>query len=301
MLTQQKLFLSKCHSIIVMENGKVVESGPYNELKKRNVNFSGWVTDVIHYEDDPEGIFNNINELKLDNTTSTEPNFDANPLKLNSSNFGKSPFERVRKKSAKPRSSPLAVARPINAEEKENNKQHVEGAPEFSETFVPSPSINVDEHAISKLIERNQNSVLTGSIIRPPANFVDQDILSRTIEANQLTAQSIHHFEISSIGTIERVKTTPLEKFTRGRPGLLSGLFFLMILTAAHAFRFACDIWLTFIVDEKDDEARYNQNFLIFVCLSVAIIISILLRGFGLLQVIVSHGSKWHDHILDVI
>ncbi|KAI9350735.1 P-loop containing nucleoside triphosphate hydrolase protein [Obelidium mucronatum] len=53
----------------------------------------------------------------------------------------------------------------------------------------------VNEQTISKLIERNQLSVLTGGASRPPANFSNQDPVSRTIEANQLTVHSMVGFE----------------------------------------------------------------------------------------------------------
>ena len=37
----------------------VMEQGTYKELKSKNVNFSAWVTDVVHIDDDPNGLFEN--------------------------------------------------------------------------------------------------------------------------------------------------------------------------------------------------------------------------------------------------
>ena len=49
-------FLPDCDLILVFKNGKLVEQGTYKDLKQRNVNFSAFVNDYVHIEDDPAGV-----------------------------------------------------------------------------------------------------------------------------------------------------------------------------------------------------------------------------------------------------
>jgi len=60
---------------------------------------------------------------------------------------------------------------------------------------------NLNEATISKMIERNQLSVLSGNTSRPPANFFNQDPVSRAIEANSLTVHSIHSFDLRTVAS----------------------------------------------------------------------------------------------------
>jgi ABC-type lipoprotein export system ATPase subunit len=275
MLTQQKLFLAKCDLIIVMQAGKIIERGSYDEMKLRDVNFSGWVTDVIHIEDDPNGLFENVTEIRLDPITSMTPKSES-PLSF-------SPRPPSRKTT---RRSPLAVQKPINAETTPGIQQIID----LNSQSVQNTQLT--EHNITKMIERGQNSIISGTLQRPPANFANQDILSRAIELNNLTVHSIHDFDIKTLDILE-------EKTFHLKPGTSTLAFLLLLFTLAHGFRFLSDIWLTFIVDQKEQE-DLDRNYLIFVCLSMAIILSILLRGFGLLQVIISKSAVWHRNILEV-
>ncbi len=110
------------------------------------------------------------------------------------------------------------------------------------------------------MIERTQNSVLTGTSTRPPANFANQDLVSRTIEANSLTVHSLHEFDVSLIHAPElelpavRQETTaedpgevapeppeqinPYLQFFSDKGGAVAGYFFLAIFVSSHAMRF---------------------------------------------------------------
>lgn len=335
MLTQQKQFLPDCDRIVVMKGGKVVEIGTYSELKKRNVNFSAWVTDVVHIDDDPKGIIDNVSEIRLDPPTTsimpaaTSSASSISPLRVNDgggpqsisglrngsentigSNVGSfSHLQQIRRKSMKARSSPLASS-VINAE----------GSPlrqikQLNSTSVQNAQLN--EITISKMIERSQNSVLTGNSTRPPANFANQDLVSRTIEANSLTVHSLHEYGVGRLqadaaaaindpitntitgdqADISDQFTSPYLLFFRHNPGPIAGLLFLFLFVSSHAFRFVSDVWIMYLINEPQN---YNRNIIIFGVLSLTIVVSILLRGYGFLTIIVSKGASWHNKILNV-
>jgi ABC-type multidrug transport system fused ATPase/permease subunit len=291
MQTQQKQFLSSCDSIIVMKGGKVVEHGTYKELKEKNVNFSAWVTDVVHIEDDPNGLIENMSEIRLDPATSTTRPQVANPLRPTSGNFA---HLAMRRRSVQPRSSPLASSDPINAPENNTIRQLME----LNSSSMQNSQLN--EHTISKMIERSQNSVLTGNQMRPPANFANQDVVARTIDTNNLTVHSLHDFDVGTLEPGDQTDENPYIQFLKTQPGLVAGVFFLGIFVTAHGFRFVCDVWLTFLVDQKEP-GDFERNMIILTCLSGVIAISILLRGYGYLQIIIRKGSSWHNKILNAV
>jgi len=49
-----------------------------------------------------------------------------------------------------------------------------------------------------------------------------------------------------------------------------------------------------------DDPDNYYKNIIILGSLSLAIVLSIFMRGFGFLSIIVNKGASWHAKILDV-
>ena len=271
MLTQQKQFLPECDSIVVMKGGRVVETGTYEELKKRHVNFSAWVTDVVHIDDDPNGLIDNLTEIKLEPSSTTllpqASSSAASISPLRTSESGKivaggsianrvpvgsfSHLQQIRRK-AKPRSSPLASAKPINADliSQQNTIRQIK---ELNSTSVQTNQLN--EQTISKMIERSQNSVLTGTSTRPPANFANQDLVSRTIEANSLTIHSLQGFDVSllhkdiptlrqetveeqreAVESIENVN--PYIHFFDEKGGAVFGYIFLVAFISSHAIRF---------------------------------------------------------------
>jgi hypothetical protein len=275
-----------------MKAGRVVETGTYQELKARNVNFSAWVTDVVHIDDDPTRLIENMSEIRLDPNTSTGAPTTVSPLRPPLA--GNLAHLKVRRKS-KPRSSPLASAAPINAD---NNS--IRQIMELNSTSMQNSNLN--EHTISKMIERSQTSVLTGTSTRPPTNFANQDVVSRTIEANQLTVHSIHNFDV---GTMQGGSPSPSGSpyilfFSEGTGALTGGLLFLFFFLSSHAFRLLSDVWLMYVVDNQSEVDAYQRNIIILSCLSVIISISIVIRGYTFLRIIISKGSCWHTKILEV-
>ncbi|KAJ3258950.1 Multidrug resistance-associated protein 1 [Boothiomyces macroporosus] len=287
MLTQQKQFLPDFDRIIVMKAGKVVDEGTYKDLKAKNVNFSAWVTDVVQLDDDPGGLLENMNELKLDPQTSmTKPQL-LSPLRSN----GKPPHLQIRKKTM-PRSSPLANS-VMNADTNTSIKQIME----LNSNSVQISQLN--EQTISKMIERSQNSILTGNAMRPPTNFANQDLVSRTIEANHLTVHSLHDFDV---GTLEPGEFNEDEsaymQFLKSKPGIYLGIFFLSIFLIAHGFRFFSDIWLITLTEHPDN---FNHNMAVQWGLAGIIAFTILIRGTGFNYMILSKATLWHSKILESV
>jgi ABC-type bacteriocin/lantibiotic exporter with double-glycine peptidase domain len=266
-----------------------VEQGSYLELKGRNVNFSAWVTDVVHHDDDPNGVIENMSEIRLDPSTSTNQPSTVSPLRpINET------LMHLQLRKSKPRSSPLASEKPINADQA-TIKQLIE----MNSSSLQNTNLN--EHAISKMIERGQNSVLTGNSMRPPTNFANQDIVTRTIEANHLTVHSLHNFDVGTMEAGDDVESkSPYFQFFRDYPGEWVGYFFLFLFLTSHAFRFISDVWLVFLVDQKGPE-EYERNIIILACLCTLIVLSIMSRGFAFLRMVAKKGSFWHSKILESV
>jgi hypothetical protein len=256
MITSQMQLLPECDRILVLKSGKIIDEGTYVELKARHSHLASWVTDVGHVEDDPTGVFekriNNlilVNEIHLDSVTIiTERSSHINPLRARAANQG--PLSHIAlKKAPKNRSSPLASAKVINAKPldiisplganmdtagiefliKQNNKS--------------IQNVELNEHSISKMIERNQGDILTGNKMRPPANFSNQDIVTRTIEANQLTIHSVHTFDANNVepGVFpDSASKTPFQSFLqilKEGPGFYEGMVIIFSFFLGFAFR----------------------------------------------------------------
>ena len=75
--------------------------------------------------------------------------------------------------------------------------------------------------------------------MRPPANFANQDVVTRTIEANHLTVHSLHDFDVGTLEPGDRSEDqSPYVQFFKGKPGAVAGFIFLFIFVVAHGFRF---------------------------------------------------------------
>ncbi|KAJ3360933.1 Multidrug resistance-associated protein 4 [Kappamyces sp. JEL0680] len=281
-----------------MKGGRVVENGTYQDLKARNVNFSAWVTDVIHMEDDPSGLIDNVSEIRLDPQSNANQPLAASPLRPPLA--GTFSHLQARRKS-KPRSSPLASAKPINAD-----SNTIRQIMELNSNSMQNAQLN--EITISKMIERSQTSILTGNSTRPPANFANQDVVTRTIEANQLTVHSLHNFDVGTLEPGQESHTSPYVQFFKDGPGAVVGYFFLFLFVSSHGFRvfsgrsdsLTKDVWLMYVVDEPDPDS-YRTNIIVLACLSLVIALSILLRGYAFLRIMVSKGSSWHSKILESV
>lgn len=191
-----------------------------------------------------------------------------------------------------------------------NERAGIELLMEQNNKSIQNTELN--EHTIVKMIERNQVSVLTGNTMRPPANFSNQDIVARTIEANQLTIHSVHTFEGNSVepGLLDHgVFNSPLEsatQFLREGTGLFLGIGIIIAFFFAAAVRissgilnFNIDIWLAYLFRQnEDDKAQYIAIYGVFC---VAIAISVLFRSFGFAHVILSKSMSWHKRLLEVI
>lgn len=256
MVTQQMQFLPECDRILVMKNGKsllylilVVDKGTYLDLKSRHDNFTAWVSDVVHVDDDPTGLLEKINEIRLEPATSiSERSKQISPMmpKNPQGPLSHLPLRRA----GKVRSSPLASAKVITANrETLNEKAGIELLVAQNKGSIQNAELN--ERTISKLIERSQGSVLNGNAMRPPANFGNQDIVTRTIEVNQLTVHSVHTFDaatvepgiLSEAGPVNPLKSTM--QFLREGTGLYAGLGIIFAFIISSALRItsgSCEI-----------------------------------------------------------
>ena len=280
--TQQKQFLPECDMIIVMKAGRIVERGTYLQLKSRNVNFSPWVTDVISMDDDPNLLIDAMTEIQLDSVLSTTAGIQVSSVKPPSGSL----LHMSMNQRKKPRSSPLALSDPITPDEQ--NRQNLMVRKEIS------------EHTISKIIERSQGSILSNAT-RPPTNFANQDILTRTIEANTLTIHSIKEFDVGTMdpdfGT--KPERNPYWLFLRDSPGLAVGIF-LLISSTSHVFRLLSDIFFSLLVDPMQNEQQ-SKNLMLAAIFSGCVALSILFRGFGFLNLVLVQGEKWHKLILNAV
>eukprot|EP00842_Homolaphlyctis_polyrhiza_P000575 jgi/Hompol1/1518/HPOL_000924-RA len=306
MLTQQKQFLPECDLILVLKGGKLVERGTYQELKARNVNFSAWVSDFVHMEDDPTGVLEKVNEIRLDPQTPTlSGGKQINPLSPPSPHAGPLSHLRVRTKKNKTRSSPLAIAKPITAESDTFNQNQLKQLIERNANSMQNAQLN--EETVSKLIERNQLSVLTGNMSRPPANFENQDMVSRTIEANQLTVHSLHEFDVATLepGLLSdsaQVRTfwSPYREFIVEKTGLTIGVTLITVFFVAHVLRFLSDVWLAFFVENSLQLT--TSSYLVFYCgFCIAIAIAVLLRGFAFSHVVLQKSVSLHNRLIKAV
>lgn len=149
-----------------------------------------------------------MNEIKLSNIIT--PSYSTKTKYVNALRPGTQDSSCVGIiKSRIKRPSPLATANVINAEENAPPETlllpiSLEPDPETIRQLQDmnkdsSQSDQIDEATISKLIEKNQAAILSGSAARPPANFSNQDLVSRTIESNELTIHSIPLHSVHSI------------------------------------------------------------------------------------------------------
>jgi ABC-type multidrug transport system fused ATPase/permease subunit len=287
MLTQQLQYLPDCDRILVLKGGKMIDQGSYLDLKMRHENFSTWVSDVVQVEDDPNGTFEKLNEIKLEPISSPKT-WEEKPNTL-------FPFSPMLRKESKPRSSPLASAAVITAsntieqllEQNSNSKQFME----------------INERTLSKMIEKSQGSVLTGNLSRPPANFSNQDIVTRTIEANQLTVHSIHTFDNKTAepGVLDsNYKSNPWQsiiQFLKEGTGIFAGIALIVAFFIGTGIRVSSDVWLVFV--SREDESQHVKNLLVYGGFCVAIGMSVVLRSFGFVHVILSKSRSWHRRILE--
>ncbi|KAJ3120051.1 Canalicular multispecific organic anion transporter 1, partial [Physocladia obscura] len=219
LVTQQKQFLKDCDRILVLKNGRVIENGTFAELKAEKVNFSAWVNDYVSIDDDPQGLLEQVTEIKLDMQQGTVRG--PSIVSAFSSRYGNEPADirnpmgfrrRTAVGGAAHKPSPLGTSKVITSDieltpsnlalssttvtllsPEEANENTIKALMELNNASIQNAQIN--EQTLSKLIERNQLSVLTGGAARPPANFSNQDPVTRTIEANQLTVHSMVAFE----------------------------------------------------------------------------------------------------------
>jgi hypothetical protein len=164
----------------------------------------------------------------------------------------RSPFA-PRESSYRHKPSPLATADVISSNDSiemrdvtssmDSNETNIKAIMAFNNSSIQNSMIS--EQTISKMIEKNQLSVLSGNQSRPPVNFPNQDPVSRTIEANQLTIHSLHGFETRTTdqGIMTRHETSKLSSnnpnilyLQEGR-GVLIGIAIIALFIIAPALR----------------------------------------------------------------
>ncbi|KAI8611745.1 P-loop containing nucleoside triphosphate hydrolase protein [Chytriomyces sp. MP71] len=316
LVTQQKQFLSECDRILVLKNGNVIEEGTYTDLKAKKVNFSAWVNDYIAIDDDPQGLLDQVSEIRLDASSqgtirgpSALSHF-ANRLGADiSSTKPRSPFGRL---GIVHKPSPLSTAAVIssdmelsiiNGSIEEANEMTIKAIMELNNASVQNTQIN--EQTISKMIERNQLSVLTGGPSRPPANFSNQDPVTKTIESNQLTVHSMVGFErtMSANGIALRSEAGPWQSYifylNEGN-GLIVGSIFLAFFFVVHAVFFVSDWWLAEIVQAGPSQT-YTISIGVYGGLIALAILGLLLRGVFFAIGVVRKSKSLHDKALRAI
>ncbi|KAI8840915.1 hypothetical protein BC829DRAFT_446831 [Chytridium lagenaria] len=290
LVTQQKQFLPECDLILVLKGERIIERGTFAELKARKVNFSAWVSDYVPIDDDPAGVLDGVNEIRLDGPPQGTVS-GSSPMSPVSSPVSR--FVAVTGKAAPgTQTFALATADVITQDPMELQSVGPDADPgqmtiraimALNQQSIQNAQIN--EHTISKMIERNQLSVLTGNSTRPPANFPNQDPVTRTIEANQLTVHSVNGFDPASAagdkGIITRNSFSPLmayDMYFKEGYGRIVGWSILVLFFLVHGIRFFSDYWLQLFVDGNETQSP-QLHLGIYGILTAAIAIGVFSRG----------------------
>lgn len=190
----------KCDVILVLKNGNVSNQGSYTQLKSEKVNFSTYVSDFSPIEDDPQGILEQINELKLaPSITAVSKTMLKNRVPI-----------------AKRTRSPLVTSNVISAEDDPEAQDTVRSILAENTATTRFETSRLDDAALSKLIEAGSR-VLTGpqtvdsvsSTRAPPIHFSNQDPVSSRIEQNRLAVYT--DFDIDEPPRLKRLDTTTRE------------------------------------------------------------------------------------------
>ncbi|KAJ3103334.1 hypothetical protein HDU97_010239 [Phlyctochytrium planicorne] len=329
LVTQQKQFLPECDLILVLKGEKVIERGTFAELKARKVNFSAWVSDYIPIEDDPAGVLDGVNEIRLDGANAPTATIGGasspmSPVSSPISRFvapakamppgspalSRSPFAQGRLvHQHKP--SPLATADVITQDPMELQSIGPEADPTqmtiralmaLNQQSIQNAQIN--EHTISKMIERNQLSILTGNPSRPPANFPNQDPVTRTIDANQLTVHSVNGFDPAMAGgdkgIITRTSFSPImayDMYLREGYGRIVGWSIVILFFLVHGIRFFSDYWLQLLVDDRQIKSR-EYHIGAYGILTAAIAVGVFARGALFSNSVLRKSTTLHDRCL---
>ncbi|KAJ3297065.1 hypothetical protein HDU79_004908, partial [Rhizoclosmatium sp. JEL0117] len=320
LVTQQKQFLKDCDRILVLKNGRVIEDGTFTELKAKKVNFSAWVNDYVPIDDDPLGLLEKVNEIRLDlpmqNTIrgpSVLSHF-ANKLNVDVAEV-RNPIGLGLRRPVLHKSSPLVTSEVITSDLELNtigsssstieeaNEMTIRALMELNNASIQNAQLN--EQTISKMIEKNQLSVLTGGAARPPANFSNQDPVTRTIEANQLTVHSIIGFErtMTDRAIVLRTETGPWQSYAQylnEGNGVVVGVVLFVFFFVAHAFFFVSDWWLTRIVDTWTTDS-YDTLIGIYAGMVIIAIIGLFIRGHMFSVQTVKKSKSLHDRALKAI
>ncbi|KAJ3214108.1 hypothetical protein HDU67_002064 [Dinochytrium kinnereticum] len=325
LVTQQKMFLPECDLILVLKGERIIERGTFAELKARKVNFSAWVSDYVPIDDDPAGVLDGVNEIRLDGplqatvsggspmspVSSTVTRFvAASKISTSTPSLTRSPFAQGRLVHLhKP--SPLATADVITQDPMElqsvgadadTGQMTIRAIMALNQQSIQNKQIN--EHTISKMIERNQVSVLNGSPSRPPANFPNQDPVARTIEANQLTVHSVNGFDpalaAGDRGIITRTSFSPVmayDMYLREGYGRIVGWSIVVLFFLVHGIRFFSDFWLQLFVDGRESRSR-GYHIGIYGVITAAIAIGVFARGALFSNSVLRKSTTLHDRCL---
>ncbi|KAJ3067239.1 hypothetical protein HDU98_009578 [Podochytrium sp. JEL0797] len=316
LVTQQKQFVKECDRILVLKNGRVIEQGTFADLKAKKVNFSAWVNDYVPIDDDPLGLLEQVNEIRLGMPPQTTV---RGPSAL--SHFANKLHHDVAEARVGPRrpvlhkSSPLVTSEVLSnndlelstlnggSSNEDANQLTIKALMELNNASIQNTQLN--EQTISKLIERNQLSVLSGGMSRPPANFSNQDPVTRTIEANQLTVHSVLHFErtMTDRAVVLRTEAGPWQSYAHylnEGNGVLFGMGLLVFFFGVHAVFFVADWWLSRMVNSNATDG-YPESIGVYGALVAVAIAGLFLRGYLFSIATVKKSRSLHDRALKAI
>jgi hypothetical protein len=147
------------------------------------------------------------------------------------------------------RNSPLSTSTVITRQESEN-EQSLRNTKQLNQNSIQRGQIN--EETLSKIIERNQLSILTGNLTRPPSNFANQNIVSQTVQANQLTMHHAPDFDIASAsleaGIVNQSSMTNspwryYQTYLKESTGSFVGIFIVVLFFLVQSARFLSGIF----------------------------------------------------------
>lgn len=211
---------------------------------------STYVSEYSPIEDDPMGVLEQINDIKLVPTGASRAVF-KNRLPAT---------KRIR--------SPLVTSKVISGSETDDDSNVQDTVKSLLASNTASMNVGnaaVNEEAISKMIEAGQRSVLTTDVSprNPPMNYTNQDPVNSLIQQNSLSVFT--DFDFDDVG-LARFDTTARNDFysrlsTRTPTQLHSydslltektGRFVSLMVCAfflfVHGFRVVSDVWIVELV-----------------------------------------------------
>ena len=317
--------LEHVSQIIVMKNGTCIESGTYQELLDKDVNFANLVGESVAIEDPyvVDDLVNEINFLPvLDDHEVIDGGIDRRSL-----------FEEVDHDADELELADLNDDSPSRSAV-DSHSQHTGAVITFGETPKPprigpanveanqatihriqamnahtSQSANINEFTLSRYIETRQMSVIDG--YNPYQTTHHGPGLARAVERHQLTIHSLRHEDEQMLYngvpiSSRKIRKVPMRKvyrsYLRRSTGIWVSAAVIVLFALVQSVRIVSDFWLMFYVDDVLDGAlQHNLDYLgVYGGLVGAFAVGLILRGYIYVWSVMQKSVSFHKRIFIV-